>query len=197
MFVLLLQIWGGLFYLLNKICFSRAERNKNIQNQQTWRIRSWIIYLVGLPAWVTVFVIEHNWIAATVESGGAPAMLTGLLIALKGQGREPKWLDYIARISVISGLVLSVWEFGGITTLKQVLELGIAAGFLLGTYLMATNNIQGYFWLMLGNVTCSTLMGIEGYYILMTQQLLSLIFVIDAYIARKKRYAKKPNLIKT
>ena len=197
MFVLLLQIWGGVFYLLNKMCFSRAERSKSIKKKQTWRIRSWVVYLAGLPAWVVVFITEHNWIAAAVESGGAPAMLTGLLIALKGRGREPRWLDYIARVAVVSGLVLSVWDYGGITTLKQVLELGIAAGFLLGTYLMAKNNIQGYFWLMLGNVTCSTLMGIQGYYILMTQQLLSLIFVTDAYLIRRKRSAIEPDIVQT
>lgn len=197
MFVLFLQIWGGVSYLLNKICFSRAERSRDIRTEQTWRIRSWGVYLAGLPAWVIVFVTEHNWIAAAVESGGAPAMVTGLIIAVKGGGREPKWLDYIAKVAVVSGLVLSVWEFGGITTLKQVLELGIAAGFLLGTYLMAKNNIQGYFWLMLGNVTCSTLMGMEGYYILMTQQLLSLIFVTDAYRVRKKRQDQKSGVVPT
>lgn len=115
-------------------------------------------------------------------------MLIGLIIAIKGKGTEPKWLDYIARISVVFGLALSIYEFGGINTPKQFLELGIAAGFLMGTYLMAKDIIQGYFWLMLGNVTCSTLMGVEGYYFLMIQQLVSLIFVIDAYFIRKKRY---------
>lgn len=197
MLVFSLQIWGGLFYLLNKICFSRAERNTNIKNKQTWRIISWIVYLTGLPAWIVIFVTEHNWIAAAIESGGAPAMLIGLLIALRGQGREPRWLDYIAKVAVISGLLLSFYEFGGIKTLKQILELGIAAGFLLGTYLMAKDNIQGYFWLMLGNVMCSTLMGIEGYFILMVQQLVSLIFVTDAYSVRRKRDAGKSSLIRT
>ncbi len=183
---LLLQIWGGLFYLLNKVCFSRAERSATIDNRQTWRIRSWIVYLAGLPAWLVVFISESNWIAAAVESGGAPAMLVGLLIALRGKGSEPKWLDYVSRIAVVFGLTLSTYEFGGIKTVIQFLELGIAAGFLMGTYLMAKDVIQGYFWLMTGNVTCSCLMGIEGYYLLMIQQLISLIFVADAYIHRKK-----------
>lgn len=86
----------------------------------------------------------------------------------------------------------SIWEFGGIKTLNQVLELGIAGGFLMGTYLMAKDMIQGYFWLMLGNVTCSALMGIEGYHLLMVQQLVSLVFVTDACMVREKRLRTGP-----
>ncbi|QGY40812.1 hypothetical protein GM415_11980 [Pseudodesulfovibrio cashew] len=182
---LLLQIWGGACYLLNKVCFSRAERSLTHEQNRTWRIWSWCVYLAGLPAWVIVLVSEHNWIAATVESGGAPAMTIGLVIALRGHGREPKWLDFLARYSVILGLGLSLYDFGGITTVNQVLELCIAAGFLMGTYLMAKDKIHGYFWLMLGNVSCSALMGIQHYYILMVQQLLSLFFVVDAYRTRR------------
>lgn len=186
MLSLSLQIWGGVFYLLNKICFSRAERSRIAENRKAWRVRSWIVYLAGLPAWVTVFIFEHNWIAAGVEAGGAPAMTVGLIIALRGRGTEPKWLDAVAKLSVLAGLALSVYEFGGITSLLQVVELGIAAGFLMGTYLMAKDNPLGYFWLMLGNVSCATLMGMEGYYVLMIQQLLSLIFVSDAYLVRRR-----------
>ena len=182
-----LQAWGGLFYLLNKACFSRAERSKILNERRIWRIRSWIVYLTGLPAWVIVLISEHNWIAAGIESGGAPAMLVGLIIAWKGHGTEPKWLDSIAKATVILGLSLSVYEFGGIKTLNQFLELGLAAGFLMGTYLMAQDNLKGYFWLMLGNVSCASLMGIQGYYILMVQQLVSLIFVTDAFLIRRKR----------
>jgi hypothetical protein len=182
-----LQIWGGIFYLLNKVFFSQAERSKTIYDRKIWRIRSWIIYLAGLPAWVVVFISEHNWIAAGVESGGAPAMLVGLIIAWKGQGAEPKWLDGIAKLSVLVGLFLSVYEFGGIKNLSQFLELGIAAGFLMGTYLMAKDNAQGYLWLMLGNVSCASLMGTEGFYILMTQQLVSLGFVTDAFLVRRNK----------
>lgn len=186
MTIIFLQIWGGSFYLLNKICFSQVERSTNTIKKHRWQIRCWIIYLLGLPAWVIVFIIEHNWIAAAVESGGAPAMLMGLVMALKGKGSESKWLDYIARGSILAGLTMSIVEFGGIKTSTQFLELGIAAGFLMGTYLLAKDNIQGYFWLMLGNVACSALMGVQGYYLLMTQQLVSLIFVIDACVNRKK-----------
>ena len=185
MFDTSLQIWGGLGYLLNKVCFSQAERKKS--NRRIWLIRSWIVYLAGLPAWVMVFISERNWIAAGVESGGAPAMLIGLTIAWRGQGTAPKWLDHISKAGVFTGLILSVHEFGGLTTLNQFLELGIAAGFLMGTYLMAKDNVQGYIWLMIGNISCASLMGFEGFYLLMVQQLVSLIFVTDAFLIRRKR----------
>lgn len=183
-----LQIWGGLFYLLNKISFSQAERSNAISCRRQWRIRSWIVYLAGLPAWVIVFISEHNWIAASVESGGAPAMIMGLIIAWRGHGTEPKWLDKISKASVLAGIALSIYEFGGIRTPNQFLELGIAAGFLMGTYMMAKDNMQGYFWLILGNVSCASLMGMEGFFILMTQQMVSLIFVTDAFLVRRKKY---------
>ena len=150
-------------------------------------VRSWIVYLAGLPAWVIVFISERNWIAAGVESGGTPAMVGGLIIALRGHGTALKWLDSISKAGVFIGLTLSIYEFGGLTTTNQFLELGIAAGFLIGTYLMAKDNVQGYIWLMIGNVSCASLMRLEGFYILMIQQLISLIFVTDAFIYRRKR----------
>ena len=184
-----LQISGGLSYLLNKVFFSRAERGLTAASRKAWRIRSWIVYLIGLPVWVVVFVSEHNWIAAAVESGGAPAMISGLIVAWRGHGAEPRWLNHLAKLSVVFGLGLSLYEYGGITDITQVLELGIAAGFLLGTYLMAKDSQQGYLWLMLGNVSCSSLMGLEGFYILMVQQLVSLVFVVDAFMVRRSSSA--------
>jgi len=192
-----LQIWGGLFYLLNKVFFSQAERSKTISGRKIWRIRSWIVYLSGLPAWVAVFISEHNWIAAGVESGGAPAMLLGLIIAWRGRGTEPKWLDSIAKLSVLLGIGLSIHEFGGIKNLSQFLELGIAAGFLMGTYMMAKDNAQGYLWLMLGNVSCASLMGIQGFFILMTQQMVSLAFVTDALLTRRKKRISESSALGT
>jgi len=184
---ILLQIWGGLFYLLNKVFFSRAERSKTIKHRKIWRIRSWIVYLTGLPAWVVVLISEYNWIAAGVESGGAPAMVAGLVAAWRGRGSEAKWLDMIAKLSVFGGFALSVYEFGGVKTFNQLLELGIAAGFLMGTYMMAKDNAQGYLWLILGNLSCASLMGLENFYILMVQQLVSLAFVTDALFVRIRK----------
>jgi hypothetical protein len=193
MIELLLQVWGGLCYLFNKIFFSMAERSNTETFNRSWRMRSWLIYILGLPAWIIVFLSEHNWIAASVELGGAPSMIVGYYISWKGFGKEPLWLDNLAKYFVIIGLSISFYEFGGINTVAQLYELGIAAGFLMGTYLMAKNNIKGYLWLMLGNVSCASLMHIEGYYLLMFQQLLSLIFVTDAFMVRKKSYLSIKN----
>ena len=191
------QVWGGLGYLLNKVCFSQAERSESVKERRAWLVRSWIVYLTGLPAWVIVFISEHNWLAAGVESGGAPAMMVGLIIALRDHGNPPKWLDSISKAGVFIGLTLSLYEFGGLTTKNQLLELGIAAGFLFGTYLIANDNVQGYIWLMLGNISCGALMGLEGYYVLMIQQLISLIFVTDAFIYRRKRPVTESVPLKT
>ena len=113
-------------------------------------------------------------------------MLVGLIIAWRGRGTEPIWLDNLAKASVLLGLAISVYEFGGIKTMRQFLELGIAAGFLMGTYLMAKDDAKGYLWLMVGNVSCASLMGVEGYFILMAQQLVSLAFVTDAFFNSQK-----------
>ena len=51
---LVFQIWGGLFYLTNKICFALAEGKDNNRKRQL-KIFGWIIYILGVPAWVAVF----------------------------------------------------------------------------------------------------------------------------------------------
>ncbi|MDY0361763.1 MAG: hypothetical protein RBR08_09935 [Desulforegulaceae bacterium] len=193
MFFILLQVWGGLFYLLNKLFFSMAERSSGIKIQQKARVYAWIVYLAGLPAWVFVFIMEHNWIAAAVESSGVPAMIMGLYYALK-EGREKsnnKVLDYLSRFMIAFGLGLSLYDFGGLTTINQLVELGVALGFIFGTYFLAKFNSQGYFWFMLGNISAALLMMRQGYYVLMSQQLFSLILVLDAYFVRKRKEADK------
>ena len=131
---IILQLWGGTFYLLNKLFFSKAERAVNQRHRQKWRLRAWTAYLVGLPPWVFIFISERNWIAAAVESGGVPAMLIGLIAARQDhtQLHEYVWLDHLAKLMILIGLGLSLYEFNGLATLNQFLELGIAAGFLMG-----------------------------------------------------------------
>ena len=158
-----LQVWGGLFFLLNKIFFSMAERASNHNRKQKLQICAWLVFLIALPAWIFVFISERNWIAAAVEAGGAPAMVVGLYIALRGNGNEPAWLDYFAKIAVGVGLGFSFYDFGGVVSFVQILELGIAIGFLLGTYQTAKQQPSGYFWFVVGNISCAILMGKEGY----------------------------------
>lgn len=183
MLILLLQIWGGSFYLLNKLCFSQAERAENIQRTQKWRVRAWITYIAGLPAWVYIFIVERNWIAAAVESSGSPAMIMGLIAAWQGHNRvhEIVWLDHLARLMIVIGLGMSFYDFGGLVTFNQCLEIGIAAGFLFGTYFMAKSIPEGYLWLAVGNICAAWLMLRHGYYLLGGQQMISLGLVLDAY----------------
>jgi hypothetical protein len=187
MFMILLQVWGGLFYLLNKLFFAKTERAENFVNEQKWLIRAWIVYLIGSPPWVIIFVLERNWIAAAVEASGIPAMLIGLNGARHGQQANHSWLDHLARLLVVLSLGLSLYDFGGITSMKQLLEIGVAAGFLMGTYMLAKKNSRGYVWLMVGNITAASLLGVQKYYLLMGQQLISLCLVIDAYHIRKQK----------
>ncbi|MEP1035524.1 hypothetical protein [Ekhidna sp.] len=186
MISILLQTWGGLGYLLNKVLFSRAERSSNSKTKKNYRIWSWIAYLSALPAWIIVFISEDNWIAAAVEFGGAPSMIMGLLIALKGNGKQTKYVNHFAKVFVLLGLCLSLNKTGGLFQLTQLIELGIACGFLLGTYFLAKDALSGYLWLVLGNISCAILMGLEEFYILMSQQIISLLFVLDAYFVRRR-----------
>ena len=185
----MLQLWGGTFYLFNKLFFAKAERAVNQQHQQKWRRRAWTAYLIGLPPWVFIFITEKNWIAAAVESSGVPAMLIGLGAAWQGhtQLHEYAWLDLLAKLMIMMGLGLSFYEFGGLVTLNQFLELGIAAGFLMGTYLLAKSKPQGYFWLKVGNICAALLMMRQGYFLLMTQQVISLGLVMDACRVQRRK----------
>ncbi len=183
---IVLQVWGGGFYLLNKIFFSRAERSEE-DAKRIWRIRSWTVYLIGVPAWLIIFVIERNWMVAAVEMGGMPAMVLGLVIARRGIGKEPNWLSNIARFAAILGIAYSLYDFGGITTLTQTLELVVVAGFLIGTYLLARQQPAGYLWFLLMNISAGTLMFVQDYPWLALQQVISFGFVADAYFVQKRK----------
>jgi hypothetical protein len=188
LFKTILQIWAGLFYLFNKIFFSLAERSKSEKRERRNRIISWAVYLTGLPAWLLIFILQKNWILLGVEFSGAPAMALGLYLAIKGIERKPpRWFNIIARLAIISGLGFSIYDFGGITTVNQFLELGVSIGFILGTYLLARQRIKGYYWFMLMNTCCAALMFIQDYPMLAIQQIVSLLFVIDAFRAKKRK----------
>lgn len=182
---LFLQLWGSL-YLLNKIFFSIGERTFNAQNKKKWFILAWITFLIALPAWVILFILKNNWIAVTVEVGAAPSMVVGLFIAWRGKGTEPYWLHWFSKIAALFGLLVSFYNFGGITSLNQILELGIAIGFLIGTYQLANKNPDGYIWFVLEKISCAILMGYENCFILTIQQVMSLLFILDAYFSNKR-----------
>lgn len=185
---LIIQLFGGIFYLLNKIFLSITERRESIDSKdRTWRIRAWIVYLIGLPAWVLLFIREHNWIAAALEIGGAPSMILGLTIAIKGKEDKPKWLDAAALVAIVLGLSYSWYDFHGIRKFSQWLEIGIVTGFLIGTYQLALERLSGYVWYLFMCGCCATLMYFEKYPWLLGQQLVSILFILDAYIMKKRR----------
>ncbi|MFA6301189.1 MAG: hypothetical protein WC609_02470 [Candidatus Paceibacterota bacterium] len=192
----LLQWLGGGFYLLNKIFLTFSEYAHNRGDKKTarrWRIASWVIYLVGLPPWVIIFIVRHNWIAASVEASGIPAMLLGLVIAFRDTTKNPpRWLDRFALVCIPVGFAYSFYDFGGLNTINQWLEIGLVVGFLVGTYLLAKENANGYLWYVLMHITCGRLMWIQGYPWLFLQQVISLGFILDAYRVALKQKRRKP-----
>jgi len=184
-----LQIWGGIFYLLNKIFLSCKERNKTSIDKKKWRVRSWQVYILGLPGWLFFFIIDHNLIAFVVELSGLPIMLIGLATA-KGKiskKEESFWIKFIAVSSVIIGISASLFYFGNINSAKQFLEVGLSIGFLIGTYLLIYDHPRGYLWFILMNLCCASLMWIDKHFWLMTQQIISIFFVWDAYRINKQK----------
>ncbi len=191
-----LQVIAGVCYLCNKIFLSWMERTEewDTQTKRSWHIAAWTIYLCGLPAWVFIFIEEHNWIAAAVETGGAPAMLLGLIVAIRNIEKEPpKWVDWTAiTLCCILGFGASFYEFGVLITLEQWLETGLALGFLIGTYQLAWKRPSGYAWYVLMHLCCAALMLIQGYPALFLQQVVSLGFIADAWHMSHKRQTTQP-----
>lgn len=185
-----LQVWGGVYYLLSKIFLSHAE---GVKNCEQWLVRGWVAYLIGLPAWVIILVLKRNWMAAAIEAGGALAMLLGLVVAMKGFEHAPRLLEKSAKAFayglLLAGVAYSLYDFGGITALSQLLEIVVIAGFLIGTYLLAKRNPTGWLWFILMNASMGTLMAVQKKPILAVQQILSLCFVIRGFI-RSKRQVK-------
>jgi len=197
----LLQWWGAVFYLLNKVllCWSEhAALHKNTERARRARVCSWAAYIIGLPAWVILLVGWRNWIAAALEASGAPAMILGLMNAWWGKGARPTpriiWvkdgLDRLARWCIVAGCCKSLWDFGGITTFNQCLEIALVIGFLVGTYRLAKEQSSGYLWYVLMHFACAWLMWIQHSPWLFIQQLLSLGFIVDAYGMAQERLLK-------
>jgi len=186
---LVLQIWGGLFYLTNKICFALAE-GKEKNRKRHLKIIGWIIYILGVPAWVTILFIKHDWIAASIEVGGIPAMLFGLFNVYKNSVKPNSFFDIIASFFtyafIIFGTSYSLYDYGGITSISQVLEIGVMIGFLLGSYLLAKNKTYGWLFFMIMNGSMGTLMIIQNKPILAFQQAVSLCIVVYGFITAVK-----------
>jgi hypothetical protein len=182
---LVLQIWGGLFYLTNKICFALAEGKEKNRKRQL-KIIGWTIYILGVPAWVAILIIKHDWIAASIEAGGIPAMLFGLYNVYKNSEKPNSFFDIIASFFsyafIIFGTSYSLYDYGGITSISQLLEIGVMIGFLLGSYHLAKNKAFGWLFFMIMNGSMGTLMIIQNKPILAIQQTVSLCVVVYGFI---------------
>jgi hypothetical protein len=184
----LLQAWGGIFFLLNKAFLALAEQRPHETAKRWWRVVAWMMYLVGLPGWLVIFVYEHNWIVMAVELGGVPGVLYALVSARRGKNQASRWLRVVVLGSVVIGISVSVYDFGGLTTFNQFLELMSNTGLLIGTYLLAQERATGFLWYVLMNSAMGVLMFRQGYTLLCTQQFASLFFVaLGYYIYRRKR----------
>lgn len=186
---LVLQIWGGSCYLLNKILFALSEGKK--QNiKRILKLYGWAIYILGAPAWVIILLCKQNWIAASVEAGGVPSMIFGYYTVFKNSSTPNRIFDRVASFftygSLTLGVTYSLIDYGGITSFSQILEIGVMLGFLLGSYLLAKNNRIGWLFFMLMNGSMATLMFIQSKQLLTIQQIVSLGFVIYGYIGSRK-----------
>lgn len=185
-----LQLWGGSFYLINKILFALAE-NKKEDLKRKLKLFSWAIYILGVPAWVIILIGKHNWIAASIEAGGVPSMLFGLYNVYKNAELPNRTFDKVASLftfgSIIVGVGYSLLDYGGISSISQVLEIGVMLGFLLGSYLLAKNNRKGWLFFMLMNGSMATLMLIQHKPLLAFQQIASLIFVVYGYFLSTRK----------
>ena len=189
-----LQLWGGIFYLLNKVFLSVAEGSKNKKTKKKLKIYGWIVYIMGVPAWIIIMSLKQDWIIASIEVGAIPSMILGFLYASKGDDYSLKWLEKLSKICVYSfvaiGIVYSIYHFNGITTLSQVLEIGVIIGFLIGTDLLAKKKSSGWLWFILMNTSMIILMFIQDKPYLAVQQILSIGFVINGFIQFKLREIK-------
>jgi hypothetical protein len=150
--------------------------------------------LLGVPAWAIILISKHDWIAASIEVGGIPAMLFGLFTVYQNTGTPNKIFDFIASFFTYTFLILgvcySVNDYGGITSVSQGLEIGVMIGFLIGSYLLAKSKSYGWLFFMLMNGSMGSLMLIQNKPILAVQQLVSLFFVIYGFTVAIKTNRK-------
>jgi hypothetical protein len=194
----ILQIWGGVGFLLNKILLMFSEKYKFSGSQnlyQKYQIYSWLIYLISLPPWIILFALRQDWIASALELTGAPAIVLGLTNALQMHkqplikkliNKKIKLLEVVAIVCIITGICYSLYDLNGISRFTQLLEIILTISYLFGTYLLAKRNIRGYVCYIFMHISCGWIMYIHDYFWLMLQQIISLIIILNSYhIARK------------
>jgi hypothetical protein len=188
----ILQIWGGVGFLVNKILMTISEKQKvkgNFYEYVNFQKYSWIVYLASLPPWIILFALNQNWIASALELAGAPAMLLGLInftVHKKSGSNIIRFLEILSIFCFIAGILYSLYDLRGITRFTQILEIILTVSYLIGTYLLAKTNSSGYICYIFMHISCGWIMYLQGYYWLFLQQFLSLIFVTYSYCVSQK-----------
>ena len=180
---LFLEYWGGGFYLLNKILFwlGECQGEQSSTKRRALRIAAWLVYLIGLPAWLFLLAPKDNWIVILIELAGGVSMVVGLVYAIKGKAKLPDWLNKLGYTSAVVGVMISLYVLGGITRITQLYEGGLAIGFIVGVRLQSRDNPAGYAWFAVMNLFNVSLMEHQGFYMLAWQQVLSLFIMLDAF----------------
>ena len=185
---LLLQIWGGLGYLLAKIFLAISE---GMENGRKLRIIGWFSYLIGIPAWVILLVNNNDWVIAANDIGSIPSMILGIIIAWKPNSKVnnkyEKFVKFFTIFMIISGIAYSIYHFHGITTISQVLEIIVIIGFLGGSYLLAKNNPNGWLLFSIMCISIIFLMFIQDKILLSILQGIAFITTITGYIRAKQK----------
>jgi hypothetical protein len=189
-----LQIWGGTGYFLAKVLLVRAEF---VDNDRNLRLTGWIVYLLGLPAWIILLASRQNWIASAIETAGVPAIILGIVMTWRQNNNPNKIIDWSIRVftclMIILGVSYSIYTFNGIRTFSQILEIIIIFGYLVSNYLLAKRNPFAWLMFMVGLISMSVLMYIQDKPILCIQQLISLIPAIIGFIKNMKQVKLRKN----
>jgi hypothetical protein len=150
---IIIQLWGGIFYITAKILLSYSEGKMNYK----FRLYGWIIFIIGLPAHIMIFILNGNWIALAAEASGGLSIILGIIYIKK---KIPRLVDNFIKtftfVIITIGIIYSIYKFRSIATF--LLEIGVMTGFLIGTYLLAKKNFNGWLWFMLMSLSTGIIM---------------------------------------
>jgi hypothetical protein len=71
-----------------------------VDDDRKLRLIGWILYLLGLPAWVVLLISKQNWIASAIETAGVPAIILGIEMTWKQSNNPNKIIDWCIRIFI-------------------------------------------------------------------------------------------------
>jgi hypothetical protein len=187
LWLLFCEVLGVTTYIAQKGLLSFYERNKN----EKLKYLSWIMLLFGVPAWVVILIYQQNYIFAGVEGSVFPIVIVKIFEKKIEQAEGLKtWLDRLCNLIILIGIALSVWAFVyGINTvlMTRLLEVVTSVSFVVGTKYLSQEKLSGYAWYILMHLSCGVLFAYQGYYTFLVMQIISIGFIIDAWVMKKRR----------